>query len=703
MRRLGAAGAAEGPGSGDRAQEPVVSAWDQYAKIAAHPDAAVLLLQIPPPAVSLLVGELMFMRGSARYHWRFEHVVRIFADFRALGRPLDSDAEFSLYLRALNRLGKHQQVISEVAQHCERTQRAAGAYLSMPAMRQVIAAYFRGSRPDRAMDVFLSMKSDEQYRDAITPHVYATVLRGALLGGHLPNSELYALIEELLVLVLQPRYDSALRTGLLNELLTVSGKSGNTSCFLTVFERFVASGVATNYTTFGILLRNACNAETDAQELHQIYRLIVSSEDALLQMNEHIFAMFIDNFVRHGRVDYALAAVADLRRHPRAQCTAQHLERVFAYYASMGMGLSALGLFREVTDENWFCPSWGIYSSTVQAVARDCNLVQAPDAAHDEQHAEDALLVALIGHGRAGSTATMLHTFALLRARFPESVLAFAALLTQSHQLVDAYTRNAGRVSPRVSGAMADGELRELVGRLRGVVEDLAAASSSVAVPQGLYHVAISLFALARDQDTAQRVYDHMTKVESMDPTVETFDMLLRSFARGSSVATAAELFKDLREQSGRLHRVTANILIRGFFAAGQPHQALDVYAYMAGRPTPLVEHAEYNDFLASGQCDAYTFALLISGLVDQSLLKEAVVVFEDSFAVLPFVPRQLLETLVSRLEERGMYDFAQLCLRRYSKRVEDSQPPELQPAIADPAPDHLPLSYFGYLLGKRC
>ncbi|KAJ2750902.1 hypothetical protein IWQ56_006958 [Coemansia nantahalensis] len=316
---------------------------------------------------------------------------------------------------------------------------------------------------------------------------------------------------------------------------------------------------------------------------------------------------------------------------------------------------------------------------------------------------EAAQVVSIVASSEPGHSGRMRDAFALPDASGPKSVLALAALVLRAHRLVDAYTWHASRGRRgHASAAMSDGEFRELVDQMRTVIDRVLAQSSDDGVPQELYHMAISLFAMARDYETAQRVYDYMVTERSMDPTVETFDVLLRSFARGSSVSTAAELFEELRGQDRPLFRVTGNILIRGFLAAGQPHQAIDVYAYMTGRPTPLADHAEYSDYQPGTLCDAYTFALLITGLVDEALLKEAVVVFEDAFSILPFVPRQLLETLVSRLEESGMVDFAQLCLRRYSRRVENSQPAELQPTGSDNAPDHLPLSYFGYLLSKR-
>ncbi|KAJ2767312.1 hypothetical protein IWQ57_003998, partial [Coemansia nantahalensis] len=206
IRSLGAGRLSEALDGSDSAQAPVVAAWDKYAKVAAHADAEALLRQIPAPAASLLVCELIFMRGSGRYLWRFEQALRIFADFRALGRPMDTPLEFSLYLRALNRLGKHRLVIHEVAQYGARAQHLADACLPVAIMRQVVAAYFRGNRPDRAMGVFNDMRHSEHYRGAITPHVYTTVLRGALMAGRLPDTELLVLVDELLDVLQQPDY-----------------------------------------------------------------------------------------------------------------------------------------------------------------------------------------------------------------------------------------------------------------------------------------------------------------------------------------------------------------------------------------------------------------------------------------------------------------------------------------------------------------
>ncbi|KAJ2890042.1 hypothetical protein GGI21_006328, partial [Coemansia aciculifera] len=143
------------------------------------------------------------------------------------------------------------------------------------------------------------------------------------------------------------------------------------------------------------------------------------------------------------------------------------------------------------------------------------------------------------------------------------------------------------------------------------------------------------------------------------------------------------------------------------------PQEAINVYAHLVGRPAPLLASATFKDFVSCAPVDAYTFALLVSGLVDAGLLKEAVIVFEDAFTILQFVPRQLLETLVGKLEDKSMLDFAQICLKRYSRRVEDSQPAHLRATAAaesddlsvsvpEAAPARLPLSYFGYLMSGK-
>ncbi|KAJ2784732.1 hypothetical protein H4R18_000947 [Coemansia javaensis] len=691
-------------GTGDAA----VAAWAQYCRVADHVAGGALVRRVPAAALGLLVCGLAFMRGSARYQWRFEQIVRVFGDAQAQGRALDEPTEFALLLRALNRLGRHRQALAEAARHAARTGRGAAA----PIVRQVIAAHFGSGRPDRAMRVFGAARA----QGTATPHVYAAALCGALRAGAAAPAELGALVDELLALIgRERRGGAALRTGLMNELLTAAGKSGAHAALALVLERFAAAGAPLNYTTFGILLRNACNAEADAGELRRTYRLLAASADAMPLMTGHVFAMFIAGFVRHGRIDHALAVLDDVRRHPRARPAPQHLEPIVELCARAGLGRCALRLVREMPARDRLRPAWGVYADAVQAVARDAALMHPDWAPHvtsphvtsppldADADAEAALVVALVRCARAADARGLLRAFERAHERFPRSVLPFAALVAEAHRLIDAHARCAGRAA---RAAMPDADLRALVRGLRAAVDRLLPAARAMPVPQGLYHAAISAFALVRDHETAQRLYDHMTAAEAMDPTVETFDTLLRSFVRGASAATAAALFAELRAAGLPLRRVTANILIRGLLAAGEPDQAIDVYAYMTGRPTPLLAHPEFRDHVPAGPCDAYTFALLVAGLVDARRPKEAVVLFEDAFAVLGHVPRQLLTTLVARLELAGLYDTARLCLRRYRRRVEDSQPPEpAVPATASPsgsAPDLLPLSYFGYLLEKK-
>ncbi|KAJ2609011.1 hypothetical protein H4S08_004227, partial [Coemansia sp. RSA 1365] len=316
----------------------------------------------------------------------------------------------------------------------------------------------------------------------------------------------------------------------------------------------------------------------------------------------------------------------------------------------------------------------------------------------------DALLVMMIRCGRDNKAQPMLDVFDELHAYHPQDMLIYTALAMQAHRIVLGYVNHINSGNTPVlnqPGINDDLQLRKFTHRYYKAIEQLFTVSPLINVPREFYHTAISTFALAREQGLAQQVYSHMTQVECMDPSAETFDALQQAFTRGSDIVTAAHIFKDVRAANIPLHTITANTLIRGFFIAGQPHAAIDVYAYMVGRPTPLVDHWKFTDFIASGSCDIHTFALVITGLVNASLTKEALIVFEDSFTILSYVPRQLLETLVSSFEEKGLFDAAHLCWKRYRKRVETSLPQNMQMDTDDLAPNRLPLSYFGYLLGK--
>ncbi|KAJ2808599.1 hypothetical protein H4R20_000782 [Coemansia guatemalensis] len=695
-------------------------AWNQYCKIRESPGARSLIRQVPMSAIALLVSELGFMHGSEKLLWRFERIVEIFSDHEDLGWPIKSVRVFTLYLRALNMLCRHQQVFSEISKFCARMENISISKLPVPILRQIIAAYFGGGRSDQAMKVFYHMVNDKDYQHQLTPHIYEAVLCGALHANNLPSSELRAIVMDLLGLLCQPRYPDNAHIGILNSLLHEAGKCGNSSFQLYVFVQSLSHGVAINHSTLGILLHNACNASVESNELYRVYLAIVANDSARRHMTKQIFATFINSFVMHERPDYALAALQDLRAHPTAKCTARHLESLFGYYSKQGMAQSALELYRSMVEHDKLRPTWKAYYHVVNAIGRSTVPLSPPpllsaetdycdNAQSDTQLVSpisgDDLLVKMIRCGRANQIQSMIDAFDELYARFPQDMLVYAALAMQAHRIVLRYverTNNGDAPILEQPGIHDDLALRKFTHQYYKTIERLFAVSQEVAVPRELYHTAISTFALAREQSLAQQVYSHMTQVEHMDPSAETFDALQQAFTRGWDMATAAHIFKEVRAANIPLHTVTANTLLRGFFVANQPQAAIDVYAYMVGRPTPLVDHWKFTDFLSSGLCDIHTFALVITGLVNASLAKEALIVFEDSFTVLPYVPRQLLETLVSSFEEKGLFDAAHLCWKRYRKRVEASQPPNMQVNEDDIAPNRLPLSYFGYLLGEN-
>ncbi|KAJ2355309.1 hypothetical protein GGF43_002761 [Coemansia sp. RSA 2618] len=707
LRRLGHVEFAEADGvcEGTHESAAVVAAWDQYRKIAAHPDAAALLTQVPTATVSLLICELNFMRAPRDYRRRFEHIVLIWSDYEALGRPPESAVVFSMYLRALNMLGKHHSVLNKVAELYLQGDKPP--VLPVSVMRQVISAYFAGNRPAKAMELFHEMTGSQEYCGKVTPHIYTTVLRGALKTRCLANSELYIIVEELLELLAQPAYDQGQRTGVLNEILQTSHMHGNSGLLFYAFERFLAHGFAINSTTFGILLRSSCTGETDAREIHALYRCLVESESTRAQMSDRVFATFIAAFVRAQRADYALSVVQDMRAHPCWQRSAWHFEPLFGYYAENAMAQQALELYRLVVGQDGLQPTWRICTAVVSAISWGGRLPQAHDTQAAETNIRDAdidTLLTMAGVcGSTGDVRRILAVISELCARNPRDLLAFAAIVLKTHQLISTYAERISsgfRFGPSFSGIRTDAELHQLTARLRAALDRLFA--QGVHVPQDLYHHAMSAFVLARTPDHAQHTYDHMTL--QMSPTSQTFNILLRSSALGIGAAAALDVFENVRERGLPLHCVSANVLIHGLFDAQRPLDALAVYAYLVGRPTPLVEHARFSEFLVATSCDVYTFALLVRGLVRAAMVKEAAVVFEDAFSVLPLVPRQLLETLVGALEEMRMFDVALVFLKRFSKRVESVQPDDARHYAAsaeDVAPSRLPLSHFGYLFSK--
>ncbi|KAJ2560976.1 hypothetical protein GGH12_004360 [Coemansia sp. RSA 1822] len=703
VRQVGYAELGESDDVGDT--EPSLSAaaaWDQYSKIVAHTDSATLLSQIPASTASLLICELNFMRAPQNYHHRFQNIVQVWDSYEAQGRPLASTAVFSMYLRALNMLGRHQMVLSKVARWCA-PQGDKPHVLPISVMRQLILAYFCGNQPAKAMDLFYYIKAAPEYHQRITPHIYATVLRGVLQTKHLPNQELYILVEDLLQLLTQPAYDTGPRTGMLNELLQAACKFDNIALQSYVFERFLAFGVPVNNTTLGIMLRSSCGSNSDVRDIHSLYKTIMASESTRVRMSEHVFATFITAFVRAERADYALAVVRDLLVHPCWNRAVWHLHELFAYYADTSMAAQALDLFRLV-DEDGVQPTWRVCTCVVSALSRGGQLPEH----FDPQSADiDTLLTMGAAYGSQGHADRALDVFAELNSRTTADPLVFAVITIKIHQMISTYAERTGmgfRFEPTSSGLRTEHELLVATSCLSSTMDKLFALD--MRMPQDVFHHAISAFILARDNDRSQHTYDRMVQIKQLGPTSHTFNVLLRAAMRSWGVDAAFDMFEQLRADSAPMHSITANILIHGLFEAQQPERAIDVYAYLVGRPTPVVDHAGFSEFLTPVPCDIYTFALLIRGLVQTSLVKEAAVVFEDAFSVLSQVPRQLLETFISALQEAGLFDVASACLKRYSKRVECAQneAEDLKYMLAqanNAAPNCLPLSYFGYLLDK--
>ncbi|KAJ2228232.1 hypothetical protein IWW45_006696 [Coemansia sp. RSA 485] len=701
----------------------VEAAWKQYCKIKQHPGAIEIVPQIPLTSLGLLICELNFMADSNNeYLVRFTRIVTIFRDFSLLGRPITAPLLFSMYLRALNKLGNSQSVIQEVNDYkSAMLEQNSDAVLSASIMRQLIAAYFGTHNPGLALQTFEHARSDPRYANSITPHIYTTVIGGVLRSRCMSTAMLVLMIDDLLELLQTPVYHDSVRTGVLNELLHLANKHGSPILLLEIFERFASRDMPISYTTFGILLHSACGQETDARLLHRVYQLLVSKTQMYEQLSHHVFAVFINSFVRQDRVDYALMVVRDLRDHASAQLMPQHLSHIFAYYAVHGMASQSLGLLHQMINSDGLQPTWPICVDVAKAIARDDSM-SLDDGNSDSNGdgsgtSEDTMLSILVKSGMAGRVSQMLDTFHALRKQAPGSIMPFVAVLLRAHEIVRReaadpvshryrWTENLNH-EEKENGASSSMDHDEFVRQMQTVRDGIIGAFGAIKFPRNLYNMAISIFAMLRDHDSVNLLYTHMTETEGMEPNTRTFNVLLQAFARGHDLDTAKNLLLEIKYNKVHLNVASGLALIYASFAAKNSQSAIDVYAYLVGRPLPLVDHVGFKDFAPNRPVDVYIVALLIKGLVQDGLLKEAVIVFDDAFGLLPHVPRQLLETLVGALEESSYFDFAHLCLKRYARRVEDSQPAtRLQDQTADgtgvsaaATPDHLPLSYFGYLL----
>ncbi|KAJ2825998.1 hypothetical protein FBU31_003559, partial [Coemansia sp. 'formosensis'] len=580
-----------------RANSLVDTAWAHYVKIRSHEDAPSLLSQIPLIAIRILVYELTFLRGSAEYRRRFERVVQIFEDCASVGRPIASPLLFGMYLRALNKLGRYQQAISEAVAYGLSTGSGSDPILSVNIMRQIVEAYFGGGRPDKALEVFYRVRDNPEYCDSITPHFYVSAINGAMRAKNLTSAELYAIVDDLFGLLGKSSYPDGTRTGLLNELLNVANKTGNRAFLFHVFERSVDRGFPINHTTFGVLLHCSCAEETDPRVIYRVYRSIITHPSTYTTMTHHVFAIFINCFVRHHRVDHALSVLHDLRLHPTACLTVHHSALIFRYYAESGMAAQALELFHTTVNMDNFAPTWTMCVDVTKAVGRGGDMAWAlesvdvgavsefPDDEIRRMQHHDALLTALVKYGLAGDSTRMLETFFVLHESYPNSILSFVAVLMQSHHIAKQHSQDLARgptthtVTP--AARASESQQRDFVDQLNVVADLLLVASSTISIPQNLYNMAISVFAILRDHSSTQRIYDHMTQTEAMEPTARTFNVLLQSYVRGLDLAAASDVLKDIRARGIPLNRIAANALIHGYLNSNQPQQAIDVYAYL--------------------------------------------------------------------------------------------------------------------------
>ncbi|KAJ2763200.1 hypothetical protein H4S06_000227 [Coemansia sp. BCRC 34490] len=703
----------------------VSAAWSHYLKIRMRSDAGTLIRQIPMPAICLLVTELAFMAGAKDYRRRFERIVQIFDDFVKYERPIRSPVQFAMYLRALNKLGRHQLVVREsnayFAQQKDHT--AIAPSLAMGVKRQAIIAYFKGNRPDSALAEFKSIKADQRYAASITPHVYSSFLSGALHSKTLPNITLYEYLEEMLSTVCQPSYPETSRTGLLNELLHTAHKADNADFFFYVFERSLACGIKLNYTSFGILLHFSFTTyATDARQLFQLYARIISSTPNREMMSAHIFAIFINSFVRMQRSDYALCALNDLREHPTAQLTPRHSFALFDHYAELGMAQNSLDLYHMMFDSDTLQVPWKVWMCIIRSVWNaDASLVTYDSACEQQSQGDDRsltmrerhdyLVVRIVNCGRAHDIRSMFGAFLKLHALFPTSIASFAMLFTTAHRIAERDAWRSGSSlqcapsSQVTSLATDDSWIYSLVEHLRTAANYLVRSSSQLPIPQELYSRAISTFAMLHDYQSAQMLYNHIVTVESMEPTADTFGLLMRAFVDGSDMKMATDTLSQARKNKVPITALTANALIHGYFATNQPEQALMIYSYIAGRPLPLHENPGYTGLIANAPVDIHTYTMLVLRLVECGYIKEAIIVFDDAFTLLRQVPNRLLSMLVAGLEERMQFDTAQLCLRRYYKKVDhgDSESSSLTDTFATAVSEaRLPVSYFETLVDQE-
>ncbi|KAJ1721083.1 hypothetical protein LPJ53_004352 [Coemansia erecta] len=664
LRRLGSLGT--DPAADDSEAAVVEAAWMQYGKIRHHAQASSLLHTMPSALLGLLVCALNFARapaGSGDVAVRYTRIVRVFADLRETGKTVDHPVVFAAYLRALNKLGNSSRALQEAAEYERRQTEADGAYGAPSSVeRQVIRACFGVRRSDLAL-----ARLQQLPKDRMTAHVHAVVVSGLIAGGasdRLVLEHVAGLLDELA----RASYTPASRTGAMNEVLHAAGRQTRAALLLAIYERFNARQTPPNPATLGIILHCAVRQEPDARQLRRVFAELSDPGSSVYgALSAQVFGMFIDAFVRTGRADYACEALDALRRHPSARMGARHVCGLLAFYAEHAVGVQALGVFRQAAGDGVALP-WAACEHTALALAR------SGACEEDVESAEDVLAVRLVRLVSKGYIARAADVFAKLVHEHPASApLAFACLLLANHTADKhhAALKHALHLAPP--------------------------ATSPVSWPSGLFDAVLGILAQQRDREGVEHVYALMVD-QGYDPSARTFNALLLAFARGNDVDVAHQVLEEMTSDGMHVRAPVVSALVHMLLRQASVDQALSAYATVVGRTLPLRPGVRLSVGMA-GSVDFYALAMLVRALALARRSVEAAEVFEDAFALLECVPRRLLETLVAALEDAGMHEEAQQCLRRFARRVEECQPPPEDSAV-DAAAERLPLSHFAYALG---
>ncbi|KAJ1927253.1 hypothetical protein FBU59_007238, partial [Linderina macrospora] len=313
---------------------------------------------------------------------------------------------------------------------------------------------------------------------------------------------------------------------------------------------------------------------------------------------------------------------------------------LMARYGKTGLMDRALSLYHRIVDEDKIAPDWSMYMLLAEGIYRSTYPLDRVSPSLEGFEQFDSLLVDIIHKGKENDYRGMFSAFTELRSLAPNSLMPLVAVLFQSSNIARRRTRaiqNGPMAITRLGADFpSDEEFDLFMSNFRDCVDGLLESSANgLPVKPFLFNMAISISAQIRDYATTQRVYDHLTKTEGMEPDGQTFRALIRSYIGSFDYASATDVLDELTARNVPLTCITFNALIHGFITAALPEQAIKAYLFMTGRPAALLEAPEFKNFLPVTKPDIYTFATMIDGLISAGMFKEAIVVFEDSFTLL--------------------------------------------------------------------